>query len=324
MLERLHVANWFRKPRESGGLLSLCPGARGISAAFVRRATNDQPVLEWAEFVHTADTPSARLTALEQLVKSHDLEGQRCTSLIGIGEYNLMLVETPDVPASEMRQAVRWRVKDMIDFSVDEAAIDIFEVPSLRGGQDKLVYAVVAKSPPIRSLIKELSQCGVELETVDIPEFAIRNLIALMPEDVGGVAFIYLSEEVGLITITRQNALYLSRRFDYGRTRLLGSGANEVTPAVEGLLDAIVVEVQRSIDYYESHFGQPPVQGVVMAPLGKEFAGVSEYLGSQLGISTRVMGLAETIEMQTEVDDQQASECLCAIGAALRFGEAVL
>ena len=302
----------------------MCPSARGLAAAYVTRTENDQPVLEWAEFVPTEGAQSARRAALEQLVEARELEDPGATSLIAIGDYSLILVETPDVPPSELRQAVRWRVKDLIDFNVDEAVIDIFEVPIRKGGQENMIYAVVARSPAVRALIEEFSDTGVDLEYVDIPEFAIRNLTALLPEDVGGVAYIYLEEDVGLITITRQSTLYLSRRFDYGRARLLQAGTVEVTPATEGLLDAIVIEVQRSLDYYESYFAQPPVQGVVMALLGRDCSAIGEYLGSQLGVATRIMSIAEVIEMRGQVNDDQAAECVSAVGAALRHGEVTL
>ncbi len=187
----------FKKRRVSDGLLSLCPSARGIAAAYVKRTANDQPVLEWAEFVPTDGDAAARRVAIQQLVKARELEEPRATSLVTIGDYSLILVETPDVPTAELRQAVRWRVKDLIDFDVDEAVIDIFEVPTRKGGQENMIYAVVARSPAVRALIDEFSDTGVDLEYVDIPEFAIRNLTALLPKDVGGVAFIYLEEDGG-------------------------------------------------------------------------------------------------------------------------------
>ena len=160
------------------------------------------------------------------------------------------------------------------------------------------------------------------LETVDIPEFALRNLTSLIPEDVGGVAFIYLDDSGGLITITRQQTLYLSRRFDSGRQRLLDVGVSEVTPALEGLLDAIVIEVQRSLDYYESQFAQPPVQAIVIAPLGVELNGIDGYLGSQLGVPARILRLSELIDIQAPISAETEARCVTAVGAALRSAEA--
>jgi MSHA biogenesis protein MshI len=37
-------------------------------------------------------------------------------------------VETPEVLPSEMRAAIRWRLKDAINFNVDEASVNVFEI----------------------------------------------------------------------------------------------------------------------------------------------------------------------------------------------------
>ena len=310
--------DWLKKKHRGNDLLAICPGHSGVSAALVRRAGDAPPVLAWAEFLATADHGAA----FGELRQRRNLENLRCTSLVDIGDYSLILTETPAVPAAELRDAVRWRVKDMIDFSVEDAVIDVFNVPTLKGGQDNMLYAVVVPRQAVRQRAMQLSDAGFALECVDIPEFAIRNLTSLMPEDVGGVTFVHLEENAGLITITRQNTLYLSRRFDYGRSRLAAAGVTEVTPEIEGSLDGIVIEIQRSLDYYESHFAQPPVHGVVMSPLGHDIKGLADYLGSQLGIPTRIMALDALIEMEDPLSPGSEGQCLAAIGAALRYGEA--
>jgi MSHA biogenesis protein MshI len=315
---RGQVLQWFDKRRANVGLVAVCPGPQGIAVARVTRGSGGQPSLEWADFIGVEVRSGERQQALAGLARSRGLEGQRATTLLGIGDYSLILVEAPAVPPSELAQAVRWRLKDLVDFNLEQSVVDVFRVPTLKGGQDNMIYAVVARAPLVKSLIDELTAAGIALDVVDIPEFAIRNLTALLPEDVGGVACIHLGDQAGLIVITRQRTLYLSRRFDYGKTRLLAGGAREVTPALEGLLDAIVIEVQRSLDYYESHFAQPPVRAVVLTPLGSEIDGLCEYLGSQLGIATRVLRLADLIEMPGALAPRVESECAGAIGAALR------
>lgn len=311
--------NWLGKRRQGDGLVAVVRvGSRGLACARVRRAVGQSPSLVYAEFLSHDNAAGARARALTELARRRQLDRARATSLLGIGDYNLVLVEAPDVPATEQRAAVRWRVKELIDFSLDEAVVDIFRVPTLKGGQDNMLYAVVARAGQVRALIDEIGGAGIGLDVVDIPEFAIRNLAGLMPEDVGGVAFVHLEEAGGLITITRQRTLYLSRRLDLGRARLLAAAPTSVTPALEGLLDAIVVEIQRSLDYYERQFAQPPVSGVVIAPLGAEIAGLTEYLSSQLGVPVRMLRLAELLEVEGGFEPAIESECLTAIGAALR------
>ena len=309
--------SWLKKRVESSATLALCPREQGISAVAISRS-RAQPVLEWADYVEAANGDRAREKLLAELLKENQANDLSTTALIAERDYNLLLVESPGVPAGELREAVRWRVKDLIDFNIEDAVVDIFEVPPLKGGRDNMLYAVVAKRAAVRAVIDEIEAAEQSLQTVDVPELALRNIATLLPEDVGGVAFIYLNDDSGLITVTRQGTLYLSRRFDGGRAQLFASGAGAVGPENEGTLDAIVIEVQRSLDYYESQFAQPPIQGVVIAPLGRPLDGIDAYLGSQLGIPARVLSFADVIETQVELSSETEARCITALGAALR------
>ena len=89
-------------------------------------------------------------------------------------------------------------------------------------------------------------------------------------------------------------------------------------------LDTIVIEVQRSMDYYESHFSQPQVTALVMTPIGKEIPGVTEYLTEQLQIPARILDVNELIDSSEPVPTLVQSRCLLAIGTALRQEAMVL
>ncbi|MBI4692674.1 MAG: hypothetical protein HY749_01460 [Gammaproteobacteria bacterium] len=312
----------LRRRPERGSLLAVCPQAAGVATALVRKRPGQRPVLRFAEFLEAADA-HARSAAFEQIAKRRGLPHVAATSAVNIGDYSLVLVDTPDVPPEELRAAVRWRVNELIDFHVDDAVIDVFDVPTASGERGNRMYAVAARMSLVKPLIDSLVAAGLALEFVDIPEFAIRNLAALLPEDDGGIASIYLEGDRGLITLTRRGTLYLSRRLDYGATRLFG-GATAVTPDMEGRLDALVIEVQRSLDYYESHFSQPTVKGVVLSPLAEPVAGLPEYLQSQLGLPTRVLDLDEILDHEKPLTAELQTRCITAIGAALRQDEVIL
>jgi len=59
------------------------------------------------------------------------------------------------VPAEELAEALRWRVKDLITFPVAEAIIDAFLLPedSARG-TSRMAYAVVAQRKNIEALVE--------------------------------------------------------------------------------------------------------------------------------------------------------------------------
>ncbi len=302
-------------------LAAVCPSTDGIAGAAVRHQAGAPPVLESCVFA-PVEAGADRSAALARLVRARRLDTMACTSVIDLDQYALLLVEAPDVPPAELRAAMRWRVRDLIDFPVDEAVIDVFDAPAggaLRG--PRMVYAVVARAAAVQRRADELLDAGLRLTAIDIPELVMRNLTALLPEDVGGVAFVYLAGEQGMITLTRQATLYLSRHIETGGDRLAQLEGETLSPEIEGWLDAVVIEVQRSLDYYDSHFSQPPIAGVVLAPHGGPVAAAAGYLGSQLGIPARVLDLNDLIDTAEALEPALQPQCLVAVGAALRVPE---
>ncbi len=313
----------FAKKRTAGGVMAgIVPGARGIAAAQIRHQPGRAPVLDFCEYVplqQQQDLP--RL--FSRLVKSHHLGRVACNAMLGLDDYTLLLVESPDVPSEERRAAIRWRIRDLVDFDTDDAVIDVFELPPHKGAEQMpMIYAVVARAERIDRCASLFKQAGAQLSAIDIPELVIRNIAALLPEDASGVAFLYLDENTGLITLTRQDVLYLSRRFDSGQADIRGlAPEGRLTPRLEGWLDGIIIEIQRSLDYYESHYAQPPVSGLVLSPTARPVAGMGEYLASQLGIHTRVLDLNTLVDSSTPIPAELQGPCLPAVGAALREAE---
>ena len=256
---------------------------------------------------------------LLKIVRQRDLRKVPCSGLLRSSDYSLILVDSPDVPPSEIRAAMRWQVKELIDFHIDDAVIDVFDVPERDGRAGKRMYAVVARRGKVLQLINLLTSVGLELDIIDIPEMALRNLAARLPEDGAGVALIAFDRGHGLMTVTRQGALYFSRRLDCGSDRLAEAGsAGSITPTLEGLLDSLTIEIQRSLDFYERHFSQTAIAGIVLTPVPGLTAEVCQYLQAQLGVPTRWLDMATEAAVDGEMDSEVLLHCTPVIGASLR------
>lgn len=254
---------------------------------------------------------------LQRIVRERDLRNVPCTGLLRSGDYSLVLLDALALPASEIRGAVRWQLRDLIDFPAEEAVIDVFDVPEPDGGTARRMYAVAARRERVQQLVNLLNYADLDIKAIDIPELALRNIAALLPEDDGGVALISLDRQQGLMTVTRQHALYFARRVDCGTERLLSAtGGQEFTPALEFLLDNLIVEVQRSLDFYERNFNQSPVTGIVFTPVPGVSRRLCDYMQSQLGVPVRWLDLAATCDV--EVPDSLLLEGISVLGSALR------
>jgi MSHA biogenesis protein MshI len=309
----------LRKKIRQNTIAAICPGGDGIAIAQVRREKDVPPVLEMCSFL-SREAGKSDDKILQKVTTEFHLERINCVSMMELGSYNLLMVEAPDVQPDELRAAIRWKIKDLIDFHIDDSVVDVFEVPDSKGtGKNRMMYVVVARASAVKSRIDQLVDSGLNLTVIDIPELALRNIASLLPEDVGGVALIHIGQDRGLITITRQSTLYLSRRIDKGTSFLPDTAMHRTDPElINNWLDSIIVEVQRSLDYYESHFSKPQVSSIVITPLPVEIEGVAEYISSQLEIPARMLDVNTLIDVRQPVNHQLQSNCILAIGAALR------
>ena len=307
----------FKKKLQKNAMVAVCPDESGIAVARVRRNRDSTPNLEICE-AHDIQNLSLQGAEIAQLAKRHNLDRQACVTILDLGTYSMMMVDAPDVPEEELASAIRWRIKDLIDFNIDEAVVDFFEIPNQKTPGKGKLNAVVGRSETVRNQIDLLKSAGLELRVIDIPEMAMRNIAILLPEDVAGMGLLYLGRREGLITITRQETLYLSRRIEMGYESFAGDLESGNTDQIQQRLDRIVVEIQRSMDYYESHFSQPALGNIVIAPLSTPIPGIEKYIQQQLGINCRLMDINSIIDTDEPIDTVTQGRCFLAIGAALR------
>lgn len=238
------------------------------------------------------------------------------TAVMARSDYQLLLVEAPDVPLTELPAAVRWRIRDLIGFSVDDAVIDVFELPEqARRGQARMLYAVAAPREAVQGQVDSLGVCGISLEAIDIPELCQRNIAALLPQDGAGVALLMLYADHAILTLTHSGVLYLARHIETGLEQLDSADGDSL---VEALAGGIALEVQRSLDYYESHYNQPPIGDLVMAPGGRRLGELPQRVGEQLAIRVCELDLATMLAPAEPLTPTAEARCFSAIGAALR------
>lgn len=332
MLERLRDLTQrvpgLRQQAQPQNQLGLAMSPQGLALAGVQRAPGATPRLLSCEYYPLSRQADPGLT-LRTVVLQHGIDQAASFRLVlNPDEYQLHLVESPDVPDSELREAVRWRIRDLIDFPVDEAAIDVFDMPQPAGARretGKMMCVVVARNPVIAQKAAMVNRSGGELDVIDITDLALRNLLALTPADATGVALLYVEPSYSLILITGESMLYLSRRIWIGANELAALvGQDSQGAEFKRVADALALELLRSLEYYETHFSRPGVEALYIAPLGAAEAGLTHYLGQAIGVEVKGLDLNRLLEVAEPLSAEQQARSLLAIGAALRYERATL
>jgi MSHA biogenesis protein MshI len=297
----------FKRARRTGSQVGVFVTPDGVAAAQVSPATpGRKPRLERCVYEVRGDQdPFIRIMS--------KLSGRlgATVSVLDPAAYHLLLVEAPDVPAEELRAAVRWRIKDLIDFHIDDAVIDVFEMPRhARGGTNRMMYAVTAKAELVKQQIALIENAGLKLDVIDIPELALRNVATLLEVEGRGTAFLHLADRRSTLLLVRQGVLYLTRHIETGAVTLAEAGELR-----RELVAGLALEVRRSLDYFESHYEQTSIPQLYTCGLE---AADQQVLAQDLGLTVREVDLMATFETTEELSPWLQRLCLPAVGAALR------
>jgi MSHA biogenesis protein MshI len=254
---------------------------------------------------------------IDRVAKELELDRYRCLTVLAPDEYQLLLVEAPNVPPAELKTAVRWRVKDMLDYHVEDATIDVLDIPpdSAAAQRSHSMYAVAARNDVIQRCIGRFEAAHIPLMVIDIGETAQRNLAELFEPPDRGLAFLYLGESHASLTVNFRGELFLARRIDVSVDQLLKSSQAVKDEAK----NRILLELQRSFDHFDRQF---PHIGVAKLLLGPEPAetGLAEHLAENLDLPVDQASLGDVLDIapQSAFDSEAAWRLFHVVGAALR------
>ena len=299
-----------------GTCVSVCPEPDGVAVASVKRDQTGRAVLQQAAF-HSCSSPEDCHHYLEQTVRKEHLQHSLCVAVLPADSYQLMQVDATEIPEAERRDAVRWQISERLDYPAENAVIDLFEIAPFGGERKPVLYAVSAQKNILRDQIKMSGESNLELTSIDIPEFSLRNICELFTEDDRGLAILLLLERSGVLVIVRDGTLYLVRWFSTGMDDLLALAEGDDELLTEQL-DTVVLEIQRSFDYCESNFQLPLVSRLLVAQTQREIPAVVSYLNDYLGTTVEAFSFEHILDVPETSQQLQLNRCLFAIGGALR------
>ncbi len=302
---------WFKGRPQSENRVGVTIGAKQVTLAHIETRAGRPHLLNCRSAAF--DSEKSAPLVLARLVKECNLEGKRCNFVLSAHDYNLLLVEAPDVQASELRAAARWKVKDLLDGKPEDMAIDLFHVPAEAYRGRKMIYVVVSPNARIRELVAMIEASGLELESIDIPELALRNLAHQFAGDSRGVAFMELRESGSTMNITRGGDLFLSRRIN---SKLDANVMN--SPQWESTFSRLVLEIQRSLDYYESQMSQDAIEQLILIERRYDGPALAQALDAELIPQVQILDIEQSLSSDVRLPPELQEVACLAVGATLR------
>lgn len=309
----------FGRKTVSQGIVAISFLQQGVAIAIAEYTKTSSVTLRHCEFIPSSQQQQQQ--QLSKLVKNYHLTEFDCHLLLESKHYRIINIEAPSVPDNEMKEAVRWKLNNLIDLPMDQAGIDFFPMPPAKHTHAAQMLNAIASSDEIlKKLIESCLALKLNINVIDIQETALRNLAILSPESDRGIALLHLMKNSGMIIIQKAGVIYLSRRLNAGFEQIELSDTDSETYEnhTTDHLNNLTLEVQRSLDYVESYYGLPPISEIAVIPMEKNTQNLLDFLNDNHGVTARIMDISATMELDFLLNDATQSLCSPVIGATMR------
>lgn len=283
---------------------------KGLAFAQVSFENPKLPVLKACGF-RNLDNINQLESALANIILEYELKNINCNIVLSPNFYRILLVNTPSVSPEEYRSAVRWQIKEMIDYPVEDIVVDIFAPTGLVESESKKLYVIVAQSSFLQNLVDILSRNQVPTAAIDIHEFAIRNLIAKTPYANEAVIFLQFESDECLLLVFENQKVNFVRRIPIGFNRLQTS-----TDTAD-----ITAEIQRSLNYYNSELKQAVPNKIILGPVATEKIPLMNAAVTSLAEEINILDINKIISYFEPLTPEIQERCYVALGGALRSTE---
>jgi MSHA biogenesis protein MshI len=191
-------------------------------------------------------------------------KGLSCDWLLSRSLYKTISVSPPKVPESELKQTIKWLVKDQIEESLDTVLVTYYKPFAVEREAQKLVAVTIDKEFT-ESLINISSNLNLNLNSIQIDELSPVNALSGLQDD---------QQISGLIDEDHQGLIfnfYVGRSLAFTR-HIRGrffpnQSQNSFSLDAENneeQSDRFLLETQRTLDYCISQFFRSPVNRLTL------------------------------------------------------------
>ncbi|ATC80977.1 MULTISPECIES: hypothetical protein [Pseudoalteromonas] len=167
--------------------------------------------------------------------------------------YQIVQMDKPMLSDEEIIQSLPWTTKDLVDIPPENIVADFIDYPIIQPMQSSKMNVFITNKLQLLPFIDSFSKIKPVLRAMTSEEMI---LVTLFGEDKS--AHMLIVQHAGhepRILIIRDGQLLLARRLN----GFLGISDKERT---HGLVEALGLEIQRSMDFFESQLKQPPIRSI--------------------------------------------------------------
>ncbi len=236
-------------------------------------------------------------------------------------------VTLPLMPKSELKEAVKWEIKRQLPYPPEEAVYDYVA----KEAHDGIVVTFAsAERKTVQQHIFPFREAGLNVIAVDVSPLCLLRALPLSVS--GNIVVLDIGSRNMEINVIKSGALRLTRTVDIGgehiKSYLLREGFSEKEaddvimegPAekIKEILEQLLKEVMRSLDYYKATFKEKAFSEVVLTGGVAINRAVRDYFSRMFDIPVSVPNPFDSFSIKDEQLRPIGPRFSVAIGLARR------
>lgn len=263
---------------------------------------------------------------IKRLLSENKISERRFKVSISESVVYSRVITLPVLTDAELASAIKWEAEQYVPVPLDEVELswEVVDRPVKRTGGEKMrVYLAAADKKLVNGLVAVFTKIGLEPDQIEpelIPtaraivlerKLSGATLLCTMGASSTGMGvfendqllFVYKSNSGG-VALTRaiMAALQLSlaQAEEYKRTYGASNDVLEgkLLQAMKPVLDSVVVEMRRTINFYMQTFPGGQISRIVLSGGGALMPGLVSWLSSQVGIEVSIGDPFEGLNVQ--------------------------
>ena len=195
-------------------------------------------------------------TQLSDALRDFDKETCRVSVVLPQEMYHMVQVDKPELPEEDITTALPWTLGELVPFDSSNIVLDYIDYPVQTRTGGKKIDVFAAEKSSLSALVQSLSKKKeVKLTHIHAKEVLATEMVP--DDDYARLLIIQEPSSEPFLMIVRSRAIWLSRRL---RGFVKKSTGQE---DLAQLSDMLGLEIQRSMDFYESQLKQPPLKEIL-------------------------------------------------------------
>jgi len=269
----------------------------------------------------------------------------------GVSGHSVIVkrIMVPGATNAEVDASIQFDAEQHIPFQISEVNLDYQVIgPSGSGDPEMEVLLVVAKKDKIQNHTNVIRSAGRNADVVDIDAFALQNAFEAnySVDSHAAIALLNIGASLMNINITKggmplfirdvsiggnqytdilQKELQMS--FQEAEDLKLGKTGGEeeaqmVQPLLESVTDMLVMEVQKTFDFFRETYPKEAISQVLISGGTSRIVGLAQRIEDTFGCPTQVLDPFKSVTISPKVDTAKVTalgpSLAVAVGLALR------